>query len=189
MAGRSPVLLHVLSFLGLQVVALWAGAPRAFLHLCDGGPSTHQAYLQGARSRICARRGGSPWGAHAAQPALRMASAGGAGGGDDLDARVEKALQSRLAPGSAGKQNMPMSREERRRYERLGEDLMDAVRENDAARVKQLCAQKEADPAYADEYGFSCLHLAAKRGYTAVVQALVDLGSEGFRVQGVEFRA
>jgi len=115
---------------------------------------------------------------HGARPALRMASVGVGDGGDDLDARVEKALNSRLVSGGAGRQNMPMTREEKKRYERLGEDLMDAVRENDAARVKQLCAEKGADPAFADEYGFSCLHLAAKRGYTAVVQTLVDLGAD-----------
>ena len=66
-----------------------------------------------------------------------MASVGVGDGGDDLDARVEKALNSRLVSGSAGRQNMPMTLEEKKRYERLGEDLMDAVRENDTARMKQ----------------------------------------------------
>jgi len=112
-----------------------------------------------------------------AKLALRMAPAGDGGNDADLDARIENAVASRLVSGSAGQQNMPMTRAERRAYERLGEELMDAVRDKDAAAVKQLCTDKDADPAFGDDFGFSCLHLAAKRGYQEVVQALVDCGA------------
>ena len=109
--------------------------------------------------------------------ALRMGPAAG-GGEDDIDARIEKALSSRLVPGSAGKENMPMSRSAQRAYSRLGDELTEAVRANDAALVRQLCDEKGADPAFADEFGFTCLHLAAKRGYRDVVEALVALGAD-----------
>ena len=109
--------------------------------------------------------------------ALRMGPAAG-GGEDDIDARIEKALSSRLVPGSAGKENMPMSRSAQRAYRRLGDELTEAVRANDAALVRQLCDEKGADPAFADEFGFTCLHLAAKRGYRDVVEALVALGAD-----------
>lgn len=38
--------------------------------------------------------------------------------------------------------------------------------------------QKAADPCYADDFGFSCLHLAAKRGYKDVVEALIEMGAD-----------
>ena len=111
------------------------------------------------------------------QVALRL-YASGAGAGDDVERRIAEALAGRAVPGSAGRQNMPMSRSERRAYEKLGEALMDAVREEDADAVQRLCTDEGADPAFADEFGFSCLHLAAKRGYLEVVRALVQQGAD-----------
>jgi hypothetical protein len=105
-----------------------------------------------------------------------MQSAGGENGGGDVNARIEKVMSSRLVSGSA--ENMPMSRSEQRAYQRIGEELMEAVRGGNANIVKQLCLEKQADPSFADDFGFSCLHLAAKRGYQDVVQVLVDMGAD-----------
>jgi hypothetical protein len=61
-------------------------------------------------------------------------------------------------------------KEEKGREEAMfnGEELREAVVSNDVALVKKLCALKDAVPGFADEFGYSCLHLAAKRGYKQV---------------------
>jgi hypothetical protein len=58
---------------------------------------------------------------------------------------------------------------------KLGERLLEAVIENDMDSVRQLCGVGEAgvtaDPDYSDEYGFSCMMVAAKvrhRGHVCV---------------------
>lgn len=49
---------------------------------------------------------------------------------------------------------------------KLGEELMEAVQDNDVEGIKKLCGEgrdeMKADPNYADEFGFSCMLLAAK---------------------------
>ena len=68
-----------------------------------------------------------------------MASADGQG--NEVDSRMEKVLKSRLVSGSDGQQNMPMTRSAKKAYIRLGEELMDAIREGDVAAVKAMCAE------------------------------------------------
>jgi hypothetical protein len=60
---------------------------------------------------------------------------------------------------------------------------MEAVSESDVDEVRRLCLKGErgvpADAEWADEFGFSCLHLAAKRGNMAIVRVLVqDAGAD-----------
>jgi hypothetical protein len=54
----------------------------------------------------------------------------------------------------------------KREYRKLGEELFEAVRESDVDQVRLLCTiginGVTADPDYSDEFGFGCLHLAAK---------------------------
>lgn len=54
----------------------------------------------------------------------------------------------------------------KREYVKAGEALFDAVKEGDIDMVRELCTTGingfKADPDYSDEFGFSCLHLAAK---------------------------
>lgn len=54
----------------------------------------------------------------------------------------------------------------KREYMKLGEALFEAVRDCDVDQIRQLCTVGingvTADPDYSDEFGFGCLHLAAK---------------------------
>ena len=70
--------------------------------------------------------------------------------------------------------------------EKVGEELMEAVRTGDAAAVSKVCANGDAEATYADEFGFSCLHLAAKRGNDDVVRVCMwgDMRSVGACVGG-----
>lgn len=74
-----------------------------------------------------------------ARISLLMVSADGQG--DELDSRIQKVLKSRLASGTDDQQNMPMSRSAKKAYVKLGEELMEAVREQDVSAVKAVCVQ------------------------------------------------
>ena len=51
-------------------------------------------------------------------------------------------------------------------YIKLGDALYEAVKANNVDLIQQLCTVgidgTKADPDYSDEFGFSCMHLAAK---------------------------
>jgi hypothetical protein len=65
---------------------------------------------------------------------------------------------------------------------------MEAVSESDVDEVRRLCLKGErgvpADAEWADEFGFSCLHLAAKRGNTAIVRVLVREAGADVNLRG-----
>ena len=90
----------------------------------------------------------------------------------ESDAALPSAPAPRAAPAKPG----PPDRKQKRKRqkdkmrEKVGEELMEAVRAGDAATVSKVCANGDADATYADEFGFSCLHLAAKRGNDDVVR-------------------
>ena len=92
---------------------------------------------------------------------LRMSGAGG-GSGDG-------AARERARGGGRGG-------EKQRR--RMGEVLFEAVKEGDVDRVRALCEASQADAAYTDEAGVGSVHIAAKRGDAAMLQALVLLGAD-----------
>jgi hypothetical protein len=85
-----------------------------------------------------------------------MINDGGFSSLDNLEGSVLK-----LGPRIRGED--PSKKQE---YRKLGEALFDAVRESDVDQIRQLCTVgingMTADPDYSDEFGFSCLHLAAK---------------------------
>jgi hypothetical protein len=166
---KSQLLLQTLIAVGVREASGFYGVPLLSLaRPCTVGLALHSV-------NSCYRN--SFMNTRARSPPLRMIS-DGVEGEDGFDRRIEQALSSRLVNGSAGLQIMPMSRAERRAYEALGEELMDAIRDNDVPAVERLCVEKGADPAFSDEFGFSCLHLAAKRGYLEVVRALCDQGAD-----------
>ena len=58
-----------------------------------------------------------------------------------------------------------------------GEDLMEAIESGDEAGVKR-CLDDGADALFADDEGFSALHMAAQEGYAAVVVMLLRKGAK-----------
>jgi hypothetical protein len=88
--------------------------------------------------------------------ALVMTKDGGFSSLDNLEGSVLK-----LGPRVQGED--PSKKLE---YRKVGEALFEAVRESDVDQIRQLCTiginGVTADPDYSDEFGFGCLHLAAK---------------------------
>ena len=88
--------------------------------------------------------------------AVAMISDGGFSSLDNLEGSVLK-----LGPRISGEDPS-----KKREYRKLGEALFEAVRDSDSDQIRQLCTVGingvTADPDYSDEFGFGCLHLAAK---------------------------
>ncbi len=87
---------------------------------------------------------------------VAMISDGGFSSLDNLEGSVLK-----LGPRVTGEDPS-----KKREYIKLGEALFEAVRDCDVDQIRQLCTVGingvTADPDYSDEFGFGCLHLAAK---------------------------
>ena len=55
-------------------------------------------------------------------------------------------------------------------------DLLEAVESGDEAGVKR-CLDDGADALFADDEGFTCLHMAAQEGYDAIAMMLLRKGA------------
>jgi hypothetical protein len=103
---------------------------------------------------------------------LRAAKGGSSDDAEDLDNEGNTLQGSVFGGNGMGRFDSGMTPEQLKIEKELGERLMEAVLENDHDAVRELCTKGEAgvtaDPDYSDDFGFSCMMLAAKVRRAAV---------------------